>query len=73
MKKDEASGSQTPTQRSPSLQRSDKTLSLAGVLTSVVLQQDYRGVHYAGAGVHRAWRCRDAVLIDSQGRYLVLV
>lgn len=45
----------------------------AGLLTSVVLQQDYGGVHYAGAGVNRAGRCRDAVLIDSGGRDLVLV
>lgn len=58
------------------LQLSDEmleTLCSAGLLTSVVLQQDYGGVHYAGAGVNRAGRCRDAVLIDSGGRDLVLV
>lgn len=66
-----ASGSDT--QRSPSLQRNDKTFRFAGLLTSVVLQQDYRGVHDAGAGVNRAWCGRDAVLIDSEGGYLVLV
>lgn len=49
------------------------TLCSAGLLTSVVLQQDYGGVHYAGAGVNRAGRCRDAVLIESGGRDLVLV
>lgn len=50
-----------------------ETLCSAGLLTSVVLQQDYGGVHYAGAGVNRAGRCRDAVLIESGGRDLVLV
>lgn len=74
--KDKASGSQTQTRWSPSSQCSDEmleTLCSAGLLTSVVLQQDYGGVHYAGAGVNRAGRCRDAVLIDSGGRDLVLV
>lgn len=42
-------------------------------LTSVVLQQDYRGVHYAGAGVNRARCSGDAVPIDSERRFLVLV
>lgn len=44
-----------------------------GALTSVVLQQDYGGVNYAGARINRARRWRDAVLSDAGGRSLVLV
>lgn len=51
--------------------KSSHGLSQTGVLTSVVLQQDYGGVNCARAGIRRAGRHSHTVVNVSEGWSLV--